>query len=466
MLKMCGELPPNFRVHSTRCWIKDFRNWLIGRGQRFPTQRFGDFQAEVQSFLQSQPIATSDMWFNEEGEMHATVFTLYLREADLATEEIVEERTRWNDYIDRANAEAGSTAAGAWVTSAAWVSAEAQSEAMLNAWHVALLAIFLTLVAGLFYMQDFQILLYIGILVIFACFFLAFFMYCLFGWATGPWEVVLLVVFLGYSIEPAFRIGSATVPEGFKLNTLINIALPEKNAANLENQDVGLSGIVQSEAAGEPEVAGEDPVALMGGEPEGEGAQGEGTEGEDTKGPLALPDGEPEGEGTEGALEGGLAIQHAAADETGSNADNDGDNDAGDDAVKSDSVNSVNGDDNVANMRMIEGSSFGSRAAEAARTDAQNATEVRVREAVFLIASPYLGAALKLVVCGLLLLPCQFRLFSRLGAVAVVVPIIAVPFTFILLPSAIYVFGPRVETPDTVLLFQFAKVRLNRQMER
>merc|ERR1719183_1918686 len=36
---------------------------------------------------------------------------------------------------------------------------------------------------------------------------LAFLMFCVFSWTVGPWEIIILTVFMGYSVEPAFRLG-------------------------------------------------------------------------------------------------------------------------------------------------------------------------------------------------------------------------------------------------------------------
>ncbi|CAE7327113.1 PIBF1 [Symbiodinium sp. CCMP2592] len=142
MLRVCNELPSELNILSSNCWIQDFRNWLIGRGQKFPVDRFLDFHLTLKEFLVGHPSAASAMWLNEANNLTATMFTFQVVPTDGA-DATLEMRDRWLNYamhsepterarmsasssllhlvvpfeITGLNSEATSTAAGAWAQS-------------------------------------------------------------------------------------------------------------------------------------------------------------------------------------------------------------------------------------------------------------------------------------------------------------------------------------------------------------
>jgi len=127
MLRVCTELPGDLEVISSTCWIKDFRAWLFSRKQKFPVERFLDFQQTLKEFLISQPSAASAMWLNDDGNLTATMFTFKVKPQDGPTSTLAV-RDKWNEFIERLNSEATSTASGAWATAQVWVDMEALRE--------------------------------------------------------------------------------------------------------------------------------------------------------------------------------------------------------------------------------------------------------------------------------------------------------------------------------------------------
>jgi len=113
---------------------------------------------------------------------------------------------------------------------------------------------------------------------------------------------------------------------------------------------------------------------------------------------------------------------------------------------------------NVLTSETISASS-GSQPERCLLDKARSEREDRVRLPVLSVSEDVLNSALKLFVCSVFLLPCEFRLFSRLGAVAMVVPFFMVPCTLLLLPSLIVVLGPDRREADLAILYaRFAEL--------
>ncbi|CAE7838245.1 unnamed protein product [Symbiodinium microadriaticum] len=97
MLRVCNELPSELNILSSNCWIQDFRNWLIGRGQKFPVDRFLDFHLTLKEFLVGHPSAASAMWLNEANNLTATTFTFQVIPTDGADATLAM-RDLWLNY--------------------------------------------------------------------------------------------------------------------------------------------------------------------------------------------------------------------------------------------------------------------------------------------------------------------------------------------------------------------------------
>lgn len=375
MLKMCSNVPSGFNVLKSNCWIQGFRTWMMLQGEKFPTQRFGDFQSHLRRYLKeasSTPVTA--MWLDAKGDMVATAFSFKVPpNLQASSSDILSNREKWLAYIKAENEDSATSASKAWATSSFWVEAEAQNEAYTNAWELAGFAILICVVACLLYTWDFA---FTGIMILVSTVsmtVLAWFMFAWFNWAIGPWEVVLLVAYMMYTVEPALRVGRGTIWGDFLFCEAV------------------LAGNAVSPRPAELSAPGSAPVAA-----------------------LAL---------TDVSQEVNRLASNAPASETSSV------------------------DSPVQNREELAGDS-----------EARRAFEGRMHQYIMYVTNATFGSAAKLILCGILALPCQFRLFTRMGAVTIMVALISIPFTFILVPTAL-VLMPIREKPDIVTLLQFAHAK-------
>merc|ERR1719401_708796 len=78
-----------------------------------------------------------------------------------------------------------------------------------------------------------------------------------------------------------------------------------------------------------------------------------------------------------------------------------------------------------------------------------------LHRSVYYALSTMLAMSAKLFCCGILLLPCQLRLFTRLGAVAVLVSVFWIPITLVLFPTMILFTGRTNREPDLIRFGNF-----------
>jgi len=402
MLSVCTDLPANLNVVEKKCWIESFREWLLAGGEKFPTQRFGDFQADLKRFKEerSDVVMTAE-WTDVNGNMIATAFDFLVTPIPRSEVSLIlDEMNAWEMYV---------ITSGGWATSNSWYEAQAEHEAMSNSWMLMLTAYLLVVLAGLLYTWDLAFTcITVGIATL-ALIFLSFMMFCLFGWAIGPWEVILLVVFLFYIVEPAFRVGRGAVWAGV-LVTEMRIAgnvLPPRVAPppqQLQLPPPEVQQVVDVETPGQiADVENPSP---------------------ETPSPI-------------------MDLPHVAAAQ---------------------SPAMLNPDPYVRHATTL-GSDNISEDSGHIEAMARSAFEARLTRFTLNIANAVWPSALKLIFCAFFLLFCKFRLFSRLGVVTFVVQIILLPCTFILLPSAILL-CPTREEPDIILLHGWIKQKMKERQER
>lgn len=363
MLRVCSDVTSNLNVISVDCWIQDFRDWLIASGRIFPVERFLDFQTVLKEFLQFEPAAAKDMWRDEDGNLTATMFTFQVKAAP-TTKVALQDRQNWLDYVANLNENAASSAGSSWVTSQAWVDAEAFDESMESAWKVAVTVIGVTLVTGLIYTLDFEI---VGLMIVITfavCIWIGFFFICICGWAFGPWELTIITVFFSFHIEPVFFIGHEFVRPGMPL-------LGRKQCENHLSSAPAITDSV-----------------------------------------TALP----------GSPSSGPARPATDLDEVGQLA-------------TADQQCSHPRDDTISEVSSVH-------------RQAEEDIEATLTRALRIIASTIIVGGVKLFLCGILLLPCKLRFFARLGAIAVLMPIVSIPSLLIIFPAVLLYTGRTRREPD------------------
>jgi len=302
----------------------------------------------------------------------------------------MKQRQTWLDYVSLRNSEAATTASRAWVTSQAWVNAEAYIEALSSTWTVTCFSLLAIGVAGFVYTMDLEILGIIIAISMAACAFLSFSMFCIFQWAFGPWELILMTVFLTYYVEPALRVGRDFVLPSSRIGLAAVPAIQgDSNAAGI--------------ADGETDRMGEGHQA---------GAEIPGTQGEKS---------------SEKSSE-----SHKIGDSMGSPTPCPGMGAHGEGSEKDEGRNE---DEEPSEYSSAEDQADDSPAAALHRSVQQQSGAI-------------LAGAAKIFLCGIFLLPCHFRLFTRLGAVGVVVSFIMPACTLLLLPACILFSGRTRREPD------------------
>jgi hypothetical protein len=263
---------------------------------------------------------------------------------------------------------------------------------MANSWTLMLVAYFAVIFAGLLYTWDLAFtFIAVGIATV-ALIVLSFFTFCLFGWAAGPWEVVLMVVFLHHFTEPAFRVGRGAV--------WANILVAEMRiAGHVPTPASERKAKAQLQALPPPDL----PAQIA-----------------DAESPAAIEDpvSAPSNPTSLAVLNPAEPVVIARSNSMGSD-------------------NTSEHDEEVVDT-------------------GRSAFEGRLHRFTLNIANACFASALKLFFCAFFLTFCEFRLFSRLGVVTLLVEIILLPCTFILLPSAILL-CPTREEPDAIIFFRYAK---------
>jgi hypothetical protein len=378
MYEMCMEVEAGLNVQSTTCWIVDFKRWLeedqLLFPRIFPSCRFCNFQDQVDQFLMDERYSQyeTSMWRDADNKLVATEFSFLVKaRSDFA--EVLEDEQRWIDYVQKQNNDAESTASRAWATSKAWVDAEARDEALASSWWVVLASLLLLTLASLCYTMDLKMTATIGGVTICCAIVLYFFMFCLFQWGFGAWELVISIVFLCYALEPALRIGHLLIE------------------------------IVEEPAGGDPVSLVPDPERAASAERPALAAGGAAG---------VLSDSAPaEGEETEPDISPALALEVVEP----------------------------------AAPPKDDASSSGS-------PKGKDITSSLVR-AVYLVIPDTVMISLKLWICGFFLLVCESRLFTRLGALSFVLPLVWLPAVLLLLPAAILFSGRTDRRPDTLVLW-------------
>lgn len=129
---MCEGTDPLLQISSRHCWIVDFRDWLMGRGEEFPTPADA-FNDELQAFIAAQGAGATPadgtlpygyVWFDSTtGETLGTYVSFEVQLGSNASYVL----GLWQDYVRIRNVNARSSANRAWMTSAAMGPATAAS---------------------------------------------------------------------------------------------------------------------------------------------------------------------------------------------------------------------------------------------------------------------------------------------------------------------------------------------------
>jgi len=404
MLSMCENVPSDLRVLEKHCWIQEFRCWMLGRGEKFPVERFNNFDHHLKLFLHHHPELARSIWLDAEENMRATTLHMKIVPSINVRETLLSMR-RWQDYVSSQNSGAASSASQAWATSSAWVRAEAYDEALSSSWRVCLLSAVLAVMAACVYTRDVLIVGCILVTSLGACVTIAFFMFCIFGWAFDPWELIILSVFLSHSVEPALHLGHDLVTHWNPgTDDPENTETPKQDQPNAKGEQ-GPEEVVFDDA---------DRIELAQSPTSASHCQYR-DEGEDEQCPS-------EGHALEKLQDppGVIHVENSVASEC-----------------------SVA--DSLAASCALEG---------------ETELQARLRRSIQRVLRTFVASCFMLIVGGVLLLPCQMRFFSRLGAVALLLPFVVLPCTLVIFPALLLASGRDFKERDCQIMARFLAARV------
>jgi len=209
MFSFCTSLPEELQVTSRRCWIEDFRRYVISKGLRFPLPR-DLFDEEVGVFSITRLTGRSssrDYLWTRGGQVKASFmsFTIDVHRFS-ATALALEHQRKWDAYLDRYNAEASRFARDAWHTSSLWVRAEAQNELISSTVNTLIIVVILAFLGMVVFTHNAGLSLLVVLATMGVVSGLFFFITVVMSWAIGPIEVIGLIVFIGYAVTYSLHI--------------------------------------------------------------------------------------------------------------------------------------------------------------------------------------------------------------------------------------------------------------------
>lgn len=396
MLAMCSNAPSSLQVVSQNCWIKDFRDWLLQKGQGFPVDRFGNFNQEVQSFLTQFPGKGKYIWLDASNQVVAAAFIFQVK-PEATAQATKMSKSAWQQFVNDQNAASDSSGNNAWPTSQEWVNSDAYLGSLSNAWQVFGLALLVICLAGFVIMLDLEFIFLIVVLVAVNVIFIWFFFLAFFRWDFGPWEMTILTVFLCFMVEPSFQLGREFV-------------YPEANNTGTELRDDQLDSVLQGTAT-------VDAAQLM--------------EGSRTR--AKAEDREEDADEDAEKMGGKKSLTRTSLEvETGSTAHSKGT------GLLQAAVTSTLSEASSTNNKMALG------------------PKEAVTRSVALALGPLVAGCFKLFWCGVFLLPCRYRIYVRLGGVAMLIPILSLPCIILLMPWAVLYSGRSRREPDMFVLARVA----------
>jgi len=216
MYSFCTSMPRELRVVERKCWMEDFRAYLLNRGDRFPIIP-SQFEQQIIPFAESWLTgmhSTKDYMWIRDGKVKASYMLMsvdFQRYAD--TTSAIEYKKLWDKYLEEFNLDASIYTKGAWHTSSLWVRAEAQSALISSTILTIVIVVGLALLGMLVFTRDWKLsMLVVASTMLVVCI-LFWFIVVVMGWPIGAIEVIALIVFIGYavtySLHIAHRYGSA-----------------------------------------------------------------------------------------------------------------------------------------------------------------------------------------------------------------------------------------------------------------
>lgn len=212
---ICAGLADDLFVMYSACWVKDFRDYVVARGHRYPLQP-SVFDEHILDFSTNAIVGEPPMtllspsaylWFRDDRlKAGSFTFKVNVHKDSTPAEEVMKYKTSWDDYIAAWNSEATPSATGAFHISWQWVKAEAAKELVSSTFTTLVVLMVLAFGSMLLFTSDLTLSILVVSLTLGVVIGVAFFMLVLLGWALGPIEVIALIVFIGYAVTYSLHV--------------------------------------------------------------------------------------------------------------------------------------------------------------------------------------------------------------------------------------------------------------------
>lgn len=230
IMSFCTDLAANLRVTERKCWIEDFRDYVVDvRSERFPLAFPELFDALIVDFANSGLvglISAKDYFWFRDGQTKASYMSFLIDVSSTSNAATaMEAQKNWDDYIDKWNLNAQTSAKGAWQTSGLWVQAQAQAMLISSTIETLCIVLFLALIGMLVFTRNLLLSMMVVVATTSVICGLAFFIVVIMSWAIGPIEVIALIVFIGYAVTYSLHVahrygGRDAVPEDANLEEM------------------------------------------------------------------------------------------------------------------------------------------------------------------------------------------------------------------------------------------------------
>jgi len=211
LLAFCTDLPSYMRVTSQACWIQDFKTYVTDLGYRFPVPYPETFTTLAADFISNGHVdnggSPSDYLWVRSGEVRASKLGFTIDVATYgSTATVLKHLEYWDSYTELWNLQAEALSRGAWHVSVAWVVAEAQSRLISSTAATLGIVLVLAFFGMLAFTRDASLSFFVVLATIGVISVLMFFIIVIMGWEVGAIEVLALIVFIGYAVTYSLHI--------------------------------------------------------------------------------------------------------------------------------------------------------------------------------------------------------------------------------------------------------------------
>lgn len=209
IFNFCSRVPQQLHVIERFCWIEDFRNFVLERGEMFPLPawRFGIL---MQNFMQEQAAsenpASDFLWVDGTG-MRAC-FASFVVDTSMMVDSnaLLYYLDLWGDYVGAFNHKSSMQSGEASHSSTLWLEADTHSRFKRSAVYTICILVTITFLCMCVSMKSFELALYALLTQLAVLSSLAFFMVVVCRWPIGQIEIFAFLVSISCALDNAVHL--------------------------------------------------------------------------------------------------------------------------------------------------------------------------------------------------------------------------------------------------------------------